>query len=154
MAAVKDRVRREVAVRGITKPSLISARVTQAYDAGACVYFYFGFNFLDYQPPNEAASASFDPVAMYEEIEHAARDEILAAGGSLSHHHGVGKIRRHWMRNGALSNAGLDALRAVKRQLDPMNIFAVANLFDPNEDSTTTTTGNVDVKKQLPASKL
>ena len=34
-------------------------RVTQTYDAGACVYFYFGFNYRGI--PN--------PVETYEEIE-------------------------------------------------------------------------------------
>lgn len=46
--------------------------------AGACVYFYFGFNYRGVA----------NPVEMYEEIENSARDEVLANGGSLSHHHG------------------------------------------------------------------
>jgi len=33
-------------------------------------------------------------VEMYELIEDGARDEVLNAGGSLSHHHGIGKIRK------------------------------------------------------------
>lgn len=49
---------------------IISCRVTQTYDAGACVYFYFGFRNL----------AHSDPVHTYEEIENKARDEILASG--------------------------------------------------------------------------
>jgi hypothetical protein len=39
--------------------------------------------------PGPVASAS----ELFARIEHAARDEVLQAGGSLSHHHGVGKIR-------------------------------------------------------------
>lgn len=46
---------------------LISHRVTQTYDCGSCVYFYFAFNW-------EGLS---DPVATYGEIESAAREEIL-----------------------------------------------------------------------------
>lgn len=34
-----------------------------------------------------------DPPGVFAKLEEAARDEILAAGGSLSHHHGVGKAR-------------------------------------------------------------
>lgn len=49
---------------------LISCRVTQTYDAGACVYFYFGFRY----------NTQEDPVHTYEEIENRARDEILASG--------------------------------------------------------------------------
>jgi alkyldihydroxyacetonephosphate synthase len=49
---------------------LISSRVTQTYDSGACVYFYFGFRYNTHE----------DPVHTYEEIENRARDEILASG--------------------------------------------------------------------------
>ena len=42
------------------------------------MYFYFGFNYRGV--PN--------PVDVYEQIENSARDEVLANGGSLSHHHG------------------------------------------------------------------
>lgn len=52
---------------------LISCRVTQTYDAGACVYFYFGFRY----------NANHDPVHVYEEIENKARDEVLASGELL-----------------------------------------------------------------------
>ena len=50
---------------------LISCRVTQTYDAGACVYFYFGFR---WNPECQ------NPVDLYEEIELMARNEILASG--------------------------------------------------------------------------
>ena len=53
-------------------------RVTQAYDAGACVYFYLAFNYTGIS----------DPLHTFEEMEISARDEILSSGGSLSHHHG------------------------------------------------------------------
>jgi alkyldihydroxyacetonephosphate synthase len=33
-------------------------------------------------------------VRVYEEAEDAAREEILECGGSVSHHHGIGKIRK------------------------------------------------------------
>ena len=35
-----------------------------------------------------------DLVEKYEAVEDAARDEVMLAGGSISHHHGVGKIRK------------------------------------------------------------
>lgn len=37
----------------------VTCRVTQTYDAGACVYFYFAFNYKSIS----------DPVTVYEEIE-------------------------------------------------------------------------------------
>lgn len=36
-------------------------------------------------------------VENYEIVEDAARDEVLKAGGSLSHHHGIGKLRKGFM---------------------------------------------------------
>ncbi|XP_063619011.1 alkyldihydroxyacetonephosphate synthase [Cydia splendana] len=115
-AAVKRRVRTECERRGVQHYH-ISCRLTQTYDAGCCIYFYFGFN-----------SSSFkDPVAMYEEIEEAARDEIIDCGGSISHHHGVGKLRKKWYKD-TVSEPGRRLLLAAKKTLDPDNIFALGNM--------------------------
>lgn len=115
--------------RHLTKPILITCRVTQTYDAGACVYFYFAFN---YQNGFSVEAKETDPVRVYEAIERAARDEILASGGSLSHHHGVGKVRRHWLQD-TISPVGVGIFKAVKSYLDPSNIFANGNLVDPTD---------------------
>lgn len=67
---VKSAIRNECKKHGI-EYYLISCRVTQTYDAGACVYFYFGFRW------NHDCK---DPVGLYELIENNARDEVLASG--------------------------------------------------------------------------
>lgn len=123
--SVKERVRREAAHFGLIKPLYISCRVTQAYDAGACVYFYFGFN---YQNGFAADAVERNPVKVYEAIEVAARNEILAMGGSISHHHGIGKVRKKWLED-TISTVGVGMLRAVKNYVDPRNIFANGNLM-------------------------
>lgn len=115
---VKDVIVHECHSHGVSLPPLASCRVTQTYDAGACVYFYFAFNYTGVQ----------DPVHVYEEIEAAAREEILACGGSISHHHGVGKIRKRWLEQ-TISSTGMQMLRAVKQSVDPQNIFANGNLM-------------------------
>ena len=51
---------------------------------------------------------------------------ILDHGGSLSHHHGVGKIRQRFLPQ-VHSEAGLELARAVKRALDPGNVFGIGN---------------------------
>lgn len=58
-----------------------------------------------------------------------ARDEILASGGSLSHHHGIGKLRKKWVEQ-TLSPTGVAMLRGVKAQVDPKNIMANDNIYD------------------------
>ncbi|XP_043230932.1 alkyldihydroxyacetonephosphate synthase, peroxisomal-like [Amphibalanus amphitrite] len=115
--SVKRRVRQECSDRGVSDV-FITCRVTQTYDAGAVVYFYFAFCYKNVA----------DPVQVYEDVEAAARDEIIRCGGSISHHHGVGKIRQRWMRQ-TVSAPGLGVLRATKQYLDPDNVFACGNLY-------------------------
>ncbi|XP_077993243.1 alkyldihydroxyacetonephosphate synthase, peroxisomal-like [Glandiceps talaboti] len=114
---VKERIVRECQERGVQFAPLVTARVTQTYDTGACVYFYFAF-------VHRGVSS---PVEVYEDVEAAARDEILACGGSISHHHGIGKIRDKWLPQ-TISNVGVGTLRALKEYMDPQNIFGCGNL--------------------------
>jgi alkyldihydroxyacetonephosphate synthase len=60
------------------------------------------------------------------QLERAARDEILSAGGSLSHHHGVGKLRRSFLPR-VLSPGALQWNALVKQAVDPRNIFGIRN---------------------------
>ncbi|XP_058813417.1 alkyldihydroxyacetonephosphate synthase-like [Topomyia yanbarensis] len=119
---VKACVVRECKKRGI-KYFVFSNRVTQSYDDGCCVYFYLLFKHLDIPE---------DSLKMFMEIEEVARDEILACGGTLSHHHGVGKLRSKWYP-ACVSQTGVGIYKAVKKELDPKNIFAAGNLVRPEQ---------------------
>lgn len=114
---VKSRIARDCHAHGVHR-YLVSCRVTQVYDAGCCVYFYMAINYAGLK----------NPVETYEAIEHAAREEILASGGSLSHHHGVGKIRASFYPE-AVGDVGVSLYRATKTHLDPHNIFAAGNMI-------------------------
>jgi alkyldihydroxyacetonephosphate synthase len=114
---VKDRLHAECARRGIAGRPFVTARVTQLYQTGACVYFYFAFYHKGLP----------DPVGTFLELERAARDEILLAGGSLSHHHGVGKLRRDFLPR-VFSPAALAWSEAFKQAADPGNRFGIGNL--------------------------
>lgn len=115
---VKARVVHSCNQYGI-KRYFISCRVTQTYDSGCCIYFYMAFKYRGLK----------DPIGTYEAIEEIAREEILACGGSLSHHHGVGKMRAKFYPE-AVGEAGVSLYRATKKHLDPNNVFAAGNL-DP-----------------------
>ncbi len=121
--AVKDRIYSSAKANGVKFKPFVSCRVTQLYDTGACVYFYFGFVYhgLD------------DPVAVYNNVEHDARAEVMAHGGSASHHHGIGKIRAHLVDK-SVGTVGVHVLNAIKNQIDPKNIFGCGNLGLPLKD--------------------
>lgn len=134
---VKQRVRDECKKYNIDF-FLISCRVTQTYDSGCCIYFYFGFRHTGLERPVET----------YEAIERGARDEIMSNGGSISHHHGVGKLRNQWYKK-SVSETGLRLYESAKKELDPKNIFALGNLM-PEE----TTDGESDYAGAGVTSKL
>ena len=122
----KNAIRRECAKHGVLREPFVSCRVTQCYDAGACIYFYFVFNARGL-PSADAALETFDA------IEIAAREEILACGGSVSHHHGLGKLRQRWLPS-TVSWPAVGALAAVKNYIDPQNNFACGNLVPLDEE--------------------
>lgn len=113
---VKRRLRDEYAARGLPGRPFVTCRITQLYQTGVCVYFYFGFYHKGVERPEH----------VYTQLERVARDEILRSGGTLSHHHGVGKIRQDFLPR-VLSPAALQWAAEVKRAVDPANIFGIAN---------------------------
>ena len=113
---VKRRVREEHARRGLPGKPFISCRVTQIYPTGVCVYFYMAFYYKGVD----------NPAHVFSEMEKAARAEILASGGSLSHHHGIGKHRESFLPE-IMSPAMLEWNRRAKRGIDPGNLMAGNN---------------------------
>jgi alkyldihydroxyacetonephosphate synthase len=113
---VKRKLQEEYTRRQLPGKPFVTARITQIYRTGVCIYFYFGFYYKGIRNPQE----------VYLELENIARDEILKSGGSLSHHHGVGKLRRAFLPR-IMSETALRWKREVKKSLDPMNIFGAGN---------------------------
>lgn len=113
---VKARIEREHEQRGLPGRPFFTGRITQVYPSGVAMYFYLGFY----------AKGVKDPVKQYAALEHAAREEILAAGGSLSHHHGVGKIRQDFLDT-IHSPGGRAVVSHVKAALDPDDVFGAKN---------------------------
>ena len=115
-AAAESAIVSECAARGVTGRPYLSYRVTQTYHAGVCVYFTMAFS----------GRGLADPGGVFHDIEQALRQVILDHGGSLSHHHGVGKIRQRFLSQ-VHSGTGLEVIRAAKRAVDPANVFGIAN---------------------------
>lgn len=114
---VKKRMIDAAKKKGVEKELWVSVRVTQTYKCSACLYYYFGFSFRNLK----------SPLKVFSEIEEEARDEILKNGGSLSHHHGVGKLRRQFMKQ-AVGDVAFEILKKIKKELDPKNTFNTGNM--------------------------
>ncbi|MAZ52647.1 MAG: oxidase [Trueperaceae bacterium] len=114
--SVKEELGKQALEHGIRGRPYLAYRVTQTYHTGVCIYFTMGFSGVGLQ----------DPDKVYHQVEQRLRQVILDNGGSLSHHHGVGKIRQKFLPQ--IQTEGSTAvLRQVKNAVDPKNIFAVRN---------------------------
>ena len=94
------------ALTAVPHALVASCHLSHSYPDGACLYFTFAA-----APP--AAEIETTYVALWDAGQRA----VLAGGGNLSHHHGVGLNRARFMAE-ALGPA-LDVLAAVKAALDP-----------------------------------
>jgi alkyldihydroxyacetonephosphate synthase len=107
------------AVSGIEHTLVVSAHQSHAYTDGACLYFTFAG-----RPPAEERDRFY--VAVWD----AATNAVLARGGALSHHHGVGLNRARFVRD-ALGPA-FDVLVSLKQALDPNGILNPGKLGLPD----------------------
>lgn len=57
-------------------------------------------------------------VDIYEDIEHRSREACFKYGGSISHHHGVGKLRKRFMSK-MVSPINNTFLEGIKSSIDP-----------------------------------
>jgi alkyldihydroxyacetonephosphate synthase len=96
---------------------LAMAHLSHSYRDGACLYFTALW-------PLDASRE----LEQWAEIKRDATEAILAAGGTLSHHHGVGLDHAPWLarERGTLA---LAALRAAKAVLDPRGLMNPGKLL-------------------------
>ncbi len=90
--------------------ALVLCHISHVYETGASLYF------------TVVVAQGDDPVGAWQRAKARASDAILAAGGTISHHHGVGTEHRDWYAR-EIGPLGVDALRAVKAVLDPQGIM-------------------------------
>ena len=116
-AALENTIRSTAPTNGAK--GVVMCHISHAYSDGASLYFTFIFpRVLDGE------------IAQWQTIKKAASEAIVAHGGTISHHHGVGEDHLPWMASekGAL---GLEALRALKRVFDPKGILNPGKLIPP-----------------------
>ncbi|MDX2440762.1 MAG: FAD-binding oxidoreductase [Desulfobacterales bacterium] len=66
--------------------------------------------------------AKMDDLKEYKEFHKGIIEQIINHGGSLSHHHGVGRMFAPWMED-HLGKVQMDVLRCLKKHFDPNNIM-------------------------------
>lgn len=91
---------------------LVTCHASHAYPDGAALYFT-----LAGAGDGDEAHAR----ARYDAAWHDAMDAALTAGATISHHHGVGRLRGPWLA-AELGDGGMAALEAIKGALDPAGI--------------------------------
>ncbi len=94
----------------------MSYRVPQIYHTGVAIYFMFGMYIKGIKNAED----------VFGRIEHQIRQSIMDNGGSISHHHGVGKLRKDFMQS-TLSGSSIEMIKKIKQSLDPNNIFGIKN---------------------------
>jgi alkyldihydroxyacetonephosphate synthase len=101
----------------------ISCRFTHVYPDGPAPYYTV-----------LAPARRGDEVAQWDEIKAAVSEVVIDAGGTITHHHAVGRDHRPWYDR-QRPDPFADALRAVKRELDPKAILNPGVLIDPDPTS-------------------
>ena len=101
----------EDAIRRICGTGWVTCRFTHAYPDGVAPYF-------SVLSPGTPGSE----LAQWDEIKAAASDAVLAAGGTITHHHAVGRDHRPWYDR-QRPDVFAGALRAAKTAVDPGGIL-------------------------------
>jgi alkyldihydroxyacetonephosphate synthase len=97
----------------------ISCRFTHVYPDGPAPYYTV-----------LARARRGDEVAQWDEIKAVVSDVVIDAGGTITHHHAVGRDHRPWYDR-QRPDPFADALRAAKAELDPKAILNPGVLVDP-----------------------
>ncbi|WP_337246712.1 FAD-binding oxidoreductase, partial [Klebsiella pneumoniae] len=84
------------------------------YQNGTNMYFVYDYNVLDCKPEEEIDK-------YHNPLNKIICEETIRLGGSMVHHHGIGKHRVHWS---TLEHGSAWALlEGLKKQFDPNGIM-------------------------------
>lgn len=112
--AETERIVKEVCGQG-----RVSCRFTHAYPDGPAPYYSI-----------TAPGKKESQLEMMAEIKAAASDVLIKLGGTITHHHAVGRYHRPWYDK-QIPQGFRDAMTAAKKSLDPAGILNPGVLLDP-----------------------
>jgi alkyldihydroxyacetonephosphate synthase len=113
MAATREAVQR------VCGAGTVTARFTHAYPDGPAPYYTI-----------MAPSRLSNQIEQWAEIKQAASETLIRLGGTITHHHAVGRDHRPWYDRQRPDGFAV-ALRAAKSALDPRSILNPGVLIDP-----------------------
>jgi alkyldihydroxyacetonephosphate synthase len=119
--ALHAEVRRavEAALAEVCGGGTVTCRFTHLYPDGPAPYFTV-------VAPGRRGSE----LSQWDEIKAAASEAVIAHGGTITHHHAVGRDHRPWYDRQRPAPFA-EALRAAKRSLDPAGVLNPGVLIDP-----------------------
>ena len=109
----------EAALRETCGAGTVMCRFTHVYPDGPAPYFTV-----------LAPARRGSELEQWDAIKAAASEAVIAAGGTITHHHAVGRDHRPWYDR-QRPPAFADALRAAKAALDPAAVLNPGVLIDP-----------------------
>src|SRR3954454_2092145 len=98
-------------------PGLVFCHLSHAYRDGASLYFTL-----------IARARRGAELEQWRAVKQAASEAIVAHGGTITHHHAIGRDHRSYME-AEIGRTGIEVLRAVKDQLDPAGIMNPGKLL-------------------------
>lgn len=117
MAEVDEAAR--AAIAAVPGTAAVSVHQSHSYPGGGCLYFTFA-----------GAVEADDRERFYTEVWDAGSRAVLDAGGSLSHHHGIGLNRGRFVAESL--GSGHEVLARLKQVLDPHGISNPGKLGLPD----------------------
>jgi alkyldihydroxyacetonephosphate synthase len=109
----------EAARSAVGEPSIVTCRFTHVYPDGPAPYFTV-------LTPARRGSE----IEQWDGIKAAVSEVLIDAGGTITHHHAVGRDHRPWYDR-QRPEPFAEALRAAKRALDPAGVLNPGVLIDP-----------------------
>jgi alkyldihydroxyacetonephosphate synthase len=107
----------ERALAGEGTPGIVMCHVSHLYETGASLYYTL-----------IARQREGSEIEQWRAIKHAASEAIVSGGGTITHHHAVGRDHAPWLAR-EVGEQGVAAIGALKAELDPAGIMNPGKLL-------------------------
>lgn len=105
--------------------TMLGGHSSHSYMNGTNMYFVYYYDVVDLKPDEEITKYHYP-------INKIIVEETISAGGSMVHHHGVGKHRTPWIKDEYGSSYYI--LETLKKAFDPNGIMNKGTIFPKDEN--------------------